>query len=232
MVYTSRTARASLASDLKSIWTGTASKRLHLEYFFIVLGIYIAGIVIAAALYPGGFSFFGVYTSYLGGTTQNPVGKYFYNNAELVTGIMLIPHFIFIYKQLTPACKALSFLACLFGIVGSAGFAFIGIYAQGVSYDGHRWTTILAFGGFGVSAALMLLAFIRKSILKHAWPKWWHITIIYAQLFAVIGIGAAGGEFNIAPAIFTDAFNEWVYLFALMGWIIEIPLITVDQVKK
>jgi hypothetical protein len=220
------TARASFASNLKSIWAGTASKRLYLEYFFAVLGIYIAGIVIAAALYPGGFSFFDVYTSYLGGVTQNPVGRYFYNNAELVTGILLVPHFTFMYKQLTPACKALSFLACLFGIVGSAGFAFIGIYAQGVNYEGHRWTTILAFGGFGVSAILMLLAFIRKAALKHAWPKWWHIVVIYGQVFVVIGIVVLGGELDVAPAIFTDEFNEWVYLFVVMGWIIEIPLIT------
>jgi hypothetical protein len=226
------TTRASFASNLKDIWTGTASKRLYLEYFFTVLGIYIAGIVIAAALYPGGFNVFDVYTSYLGGATQNPVGKYFYNNAELMAGILLVPHFIFMYKRLTPACKALSFMACLFGIVGSIGFAFIGIYAQGVSYEGHRWTTILAFGGFGVSAVLMLFAFIRKVALKHAWPKWWHIVAIYAQVFALIGIFLLGGELDLAPAIFTDAFNEWVYLFVAMGWIIEIPLITPGDAKK
>ncbi|NMC04497.1 MAG: DUF998 domain-containing protein [Candidatus Lokiarchaeota archaeon] len=219
-------------SNLKAIWTGTASKRLHLQYFAGVLAIYIAGTIISAAMYPGGFSFTTVYTSYLGGTTQNPVGRYFYNIAELLTGVLLVPHFIFMYTRLVPACKALSFIACLFGIVGSLGFAAIGIYAQGVDYEGHRWTTILAFGGFGVSALLMLSAFIRKAALKHAWPKWWHVAMIYGPVFGTIGVVMLCGEFNVAPAIFTDQFNEWVYLFVVMAWIIEIPLITPADEKK
>ncbi len=226
------TTRTSLASNLRTIWSGIASKRLYLEYFFIVLAMFTTGTVIAAMLYPGGFSLFTVYTSYLGGVENNPDGRWFYNTAELATGILLVPHFIFMYKRFTPACKALSFLACLFGIVGALGYASIGIYSQGTDAEAHKWTTYIAFGGFGLSAILMLFALIRKAALKHAWPKWWHIVVIYVQAFALIGIALLGEGLDLAPAIFTDKFNEWLYFFAVMGWIIEIPLITPGDAKK
>lgn len=210
-----------------------APKRVYLRYFFAVLAIYAAGIVIGAALYPGGFSILTVYVSYLGGDPENPIGRYPYNATVLIAGILLIPHFIYLYRRLTPACKIISFLACLCGIVGAAGFASLGIFHQGFIYihDSHRWATDMAFGGLGGSAFFMLMAFIRKSWMTRSWPKWWHTFIVYAQILGIVGVALLFSETDlftglpIDPAFFQDKFWEWFYTFAVMGWLIEIGLI-------
>ena len=65
-------------SYLKRVWTGTCSKGEYLLDYGVVFCIYLMGIIVAAAVYPGDFSLTGVYTSYLGGYPNNPDGYRFY----------------------------------------------------------------------------------------------------------------------------------------------------------
>jgi len=221
----------SLLAALKNIWNGKADKNLYMKYFFCVLGIYVAGIIIGMALYPGGFNFMTVYVSYLGGSDENPVGKYPYNASVFISGILLVPHFIFMYRRLTPAVKVISYLSCLCGVVGAFGFASIGIFSQGakwlasigIIYDSldyrmHGITTWIAYGGLAASAIFMLVAFIRKAVMTRTWPKWWHIVLIYAQALVTIGL-----SFFLNPW-FGDHLSEWLYTFAFMFWLTEILL--------
>jgi hypothetical protein len=215
----------SLLASLKSIWNGKSSKNLYLKYFFIAIGIYIAGIIIGISLYPGGFDFMTVYVSYLGGDPDNSVaGRNFYNTSVIIAGIMLVPHFIFMYRRLTPACKVISYLSCLCGIVGALGFASIGIFYQGFNARMHQITTWIAYGGLGASAVFMLFAFIRKAVMTKTWPKWWHIVLVYAQAFLTIGL-----TFLLQPW-FGDHLSEWLYTFAFMFWLPESVLIVPKDV--
>jgi len=225
-----------LVATLKAIWTGTETRSTYLKYFFTVLAIYTGGIIIGASFYPGGFSMLTVYISYLGGNEENPVGKYPYNASVFITGIVLIPDFIYLYKRLAPACKVISFLACACGIWGCAGFVSLSILNQGVG-EPHIFSTNFTYAGFGASAALMLFALIRKACLKHSWPKWWQIAVIYAQLIGLVGVALLFTEtdvfsgMGIDPAFFANKFWEWMYTFAIIGWLVEVALVTPKWTK-
>jgi hypothetical protein len=224
-------------ATFKAIWTGTTTKATYLKYFFTVFAIYVVGIILGASLYPGGFSMLTVYVSYLGGNEENPVGKYPYNASVFIAGVLLIPHFIYVYKRLTPACKALSFIACLCGIAGCIGFMSLSFLNQGVGRL-HIFSTDFTYGGFGASAVFILFASIRKAWLKHAWPKWWQIAVIYGQLIGLVGITLLFSESDVLsglaidPAFFEDKFWEWIYTFAVLGWIVETAIITPDIMPR
>ncbi|HME53732.1 MAG TPA: hypothetical protein VKM55_16005 [Candidatus Lokiarchaeia archaeon] len=209
----------SLGSALKEIWTGKASKSTHARYFLVALIIYIVGIVAGMALFPGGFDFMTVYVSYLGGDPNNPIGRFPYNATVLIAGILLIPHFIYLYRRLTPAVKILTFLSCLCGIVGAAGFASLAIFYQGLNADLHQISTDTAYYSLGASAIIMLFSFIRKAVMTRTWPKWWHIVLMYVQ-----AIGMIGATFLLYPW-FGDHLSEWLYTAAFMLWLLETVII-------
>ena len=220
---------------LKRIWTGTATKKEHLTYFFSAFGIYLLGIIIAASLYPGEFSMTTVYISYLGGYPNNPDGYMFYNICEIIAGVLFAAHFIFLYKRLVPALKIVAFVACVFGIIGSLGFASIGIYYQGSNALGHQITTWLAFGGFGGSALLLIPVLIRKMCLKHNWPS---VGSFLAAYGVTIGIGVLAvllenyGDWFISlgldPGYTSGKFTEWLYMFVVIAWLFGTAIIAKD----
>jgi hypothetical protein len=231
--------KGSIIETLKNIWKGQVSKRVFLVYFILVFSIYMLGIVVAAAVYPGGFTMEDVYVSYLGGYPNNPRGYIFYNVCEIITGILLVPLFLYMYRRFQPDMKLLNILSCFFGIIGALGFGSIGIWHQGVQGNGHSITTWFAFGGFGISAFFMLIQFLRKIYKKHPWPKLWHVILVYALMFLVLGITLSFTEkpewfasWNLKEVYIKDRFWEWFYLLVIIIWVWGIFLITPSKDQK
>ncbi|MHA1683260.1 MAG: hypothetical protein ACTSUE_20140 [Promethearchaeota archaeon] len=227
-----RKEQSRVISFILNLVAGRLSKKVYLRYFLVVMLIYAFGMIFGASMYPGGFSLVTVYTSYLGSPVKNPSGALVYNICELSAGIMLIPHFTFLYRRLSPTMKVVSFISCLLGILGSIGFAGIGIFYQDSNADAHQITTIIAFGGYGLCALFMISPLIRNICLKRAWPKLWHFLVVYGQLFGVLTVVLVIFEnkdffmgFGWNPALFEDKFSEWFYVFIAIGWIVEIALI-------
>lgn len=198
---------------LKDIVTGKASDRLSACWFLVAMGTYLSGMAIAAALYDGGFSFSDVYVSYLGAPEHNPAGWWIYNACELVAGYMLVFAFVYTYRKIRGTMKILAFIGCLFAMIGAAGFGTIGIYYQGADPDGHRITTILAFGGLGIAALLLLPVFVRMVAKRVPGARWWLLVLAYGQLLAGIGI-AVGYD-----AALNDKESEWIYTIVALAWI-------------
>jgi hypothetical protein len=224
-----------LLSFITRIWTGRVSKSEYFKYFLVVFSIYIIGIIVSAAVYPGGFSLLYVYVSYLGGYPNNPNGYIIYNTSVFITGFCLIPHFFYIYRQLQPNFKFFNVLSSFFGIIGCIAFAALGIFYQGSSWGplGHQWATILAFGGFGVSAFFQLFIYLQKVYQRQSWPKLWHIILFYSLIFLILGIVLLFTESlepamfpEIDPAFFQDRFWEWFYLLIEIVWFFGMILIT------
>lgn len=221
---------------LKRIWTGSSTKKEYIAYFCVSFFIYFLGILISALKYPGGFSMTTVYISYLGGSDKNPDGYIYYCVVNFIVGILLIPHFIFLYKRLRPAIKILSAFSCLLGIEGSIGFALIGIFHQGILPDMHQITTYMAFGGFGACAFFCVFILIRKICLKHPWPSIRNFIILYASMLSILTIALLFefyGDFflgiGVDPAYLNDRFLEWLYFFTVLDWIIVVMLIVSDK---
>ncbi len=102
---------------------------------------------------------------------------------------------------------------------------------QGVG-ESHIFSAICTHAGFGASATLTLFALIRKAYLTHEWPIWWQIVVIYAQLISLVGVVLLFTEtdvfsgMNIDPAFIANKFEEWMYTFAIIGWFVELALVT------
>ena len=169
--------KSSFGTKLKSIWNGTIDKRTYGFYLLTIFIIYFFGIIFGAAVYAGGFSINNVYVSYLGSQQHDPTGYLVYNTTVLIAGILLIPHFIYLYKRLRPTFKAFNFLGCLVGIVGAIGFAGLSIFHQDLG--GHILFTDLAYYPLGGSALFLLFVFCKKLSSKESWPKIWQIALIY-----------------------------------------------------
>ncbi len=215
--------RARLASFLKQIWTGTASKTTYGKHLGFGLLIYLLGIILAAAVYPGGFSMLTVYVSYLGGSENNPTGYLIYNACEFIAGVLFVPHFLYLYRRFSPTLKVVSFLSCFCGIVGCVGFAGLAFYYQGVPGSGHQVATYIAFGGFGACIVFALFVLLRKMAQRQSWPKPGHLFIVYGLTIAVAGIALLFSEgqellegLGISPVFLEDKFSEWFFLFAVM----------------
>ena len=203
------------------------------------MAIYWIGIIVGALLYPGGFSMTGVYVSYLGGNLENPEGYRFYNACVFLTGFLLIPHFLFLYRRLGENPKFLNIIAIFFGIIGCVGFSFVGVFHQGVPGTSHGTATLFAFGGFGASALFLLIVFLRKRALKESYPSWGQLISVYGFLLGVLTLIVLLDSFSelfqswgIPEEYFGDRFLEWWYLFVVMGWLIGILIITPDSIEK
>jgi hypothetical protein len=222
----------SFKQEIKAIWKGEAEKSIFLKYFFCVFSIYVLGAIYAMIMYPGGFSFTGAYTSYLGGNIKNPNGYLVYNTSEMITGILLVPNFLYLYKHLRGFAKPFVFITCVFGIIGSLGFASLGIYYEGFSDIGHSIATILAFGGFGISCFFFLILYILRLITKQKYPSWKQFLLLYFGTFSLLILAlfltiwkSVIETIGIPPEYFKDQFTEWIFLLVVVYWLITHAII-------
>jgi hypothetical protein len=200
----------------------------------VALLVYFMGILMAALVYPGGFSMLHVYVSYLGGSEQNPAGYLMYNVCEFIAGVLFIPHFLYLYRRLYPTLKVVTILSCFCGIVGCIGFAGLAFFYQGV--PGHQVATYVAFGGFGACLFFAFFVLIRKMVLRHSWPKPRYFVIVYGLVFAVAGAALLFTEgqellqgLNIDPIFLENKFWEWFFLFAVLIGQIGLYLLTLSD---
>ncbi len=230
---------ASFKITLKAIWKGEAEKSVFLKYFFIVFSIYVIGAIYAMIVYPGGFSFTEVYTSYLGGNTKNPNGYLVYNAAEMITGVLIVPNFVYLYKHLRDFAKPFVFITCFFGIIGCLGFGLLGIFYQGFISIGHSIATTLAFGGFGVSCLFFLFLYFARLITKQQYPTLNQFLFLYLGTFAILFLAlfltiwksAIIGS-GIPTQYFKDQFTEWIFLLVVVYWLIAHAVIVPNEKIK
>ncbi|MEX2684466.1 MAG: hypothetical protein Q6373_023040 [Candidatus Sigynarchaeota archaeon] len=130
----------------------------------------------------------------------------------------------------SPALMRLNSYACACVIWGCAGFVSLIILNHGVGKP-HSFSTNFTYASFGASTVFMLPALILKSRLTRSWPRWWQILVIYAQLIGILGIALLFTETDvfsgagIDPAFFANKFWDWMYTFAIIGWLVEIALV-------
>jgi hypothetical protein len=232
--------RKSLWQILCNIWRGRCSKVEITVYFALVMGIYIIGIIISALVYPGGFSFLTVYTSYLGSNDENPIGYLWYNSCMFVTGLLLIPIFFYIYHKLSPRLKVINVIEAFFGVIGCLSFASLGIFHQGSDPLGHKIATDATFLAFIVCGIFLLILYLWKRWHMDSWPKWSKIVIVYGQ---IIFVGIAIVLLDYYPEVFSNWYldprihdgklSEWIAVFCALLWLYEVIwLIEESNIRK
>jgi len=220
---------------LGCIVRGTAPKKHHLNAMLLLSIIYFIGIVISISFYPNqAYSPLSNYISDMGSIAYNPVAWWVFNLTEVFLGILMIPHFLYLYRRLLPTARLLTRLALISGIAGCIGFSWIGIIPEDFQLP-HSVGAILAFAGFTTSALFTMLVFIRKIWLKSRWPSPRDFWILYGPLCVTLPLVFIMP--NLAPLVsslpldlrwFTIPIWEWTFMVSLMYWIISVAIITPD----
>jgi hypothetical protein len=211
---------------VREIWTGKASKKVEGYYLVFAMGLYFLGMLIAILIFPGNYTIFQVYVSYLGSPIQDSTGHLVYNIMQFCSGILMIPHFFYLYRQFQPTLKVINMISCFFGIVGAIGWASISINYQDSSPIGaHGASTWVAFGGIILSIVLMFFIFLTRLIRHETWPRWYHPVILYGEIFLVLFImvlftsySSLFDAWHLNPGYFQiDHFWEYIEVFLALA---------------
>lgn len=185
-------------SKFHALTRGTLNKKdmgLYLITVFSFLGIML---LLSQLFYPGGYFFLDNYISDQGWLKNNPVGCWFFITGASVTGILLIPYLIYLYRHLMPTCKPLTHLFLGSALIGCIGFSFVGLIPKDFP-DPHDIAADLAFGGLGLSAFLSLFILLRKMQKRESWPKFYHVFVIYSTMILVVSLALIFQNMNLNP---------------------------------
>ncbi len=215
-----------------NLLSGRAPKKLQGIYFLCVTAFLLTMFLIAQAFYPGGYTPLNNFISNQGGIANNPRGHVFFILGAGISGILLIPHVLYIYRHLAPTAKLLSQIAALCGIIGAIGFSLVGWIPEDFA-EPHDAMATVAFSGFGASAFFSFLVSIRKLWLKEEWPSLksfvftYSITITMAVLAALVPtMGYLADLWNIDPRWFSWPPWQWASFFNVLIWFINVYLST------
>ena len=223
--------------DLFLILTGRANKKQEGIYFLGLLSFLAVMLLLAQRAFPGGYTMLENYISDQGWMKENPEGFIFFTIGATVAGILLIPHFLYILRALMPTCKPLTVFSTFLGLVGSVGFALVGLISKDFS-EPHGLAADLAFGGFAFSALVMLPVLLRKFQKKQEWTKLCQVIVLYAfgimlVLLALFFQELDPNQFSweIDPRWFGGPPWQWISFFNVLLWMASVFLILPDSRK-
>ena len=177
--------------------------------------IYILFTWISASHYPGTFGPITDYLSVLGNSGLNPEGAVFYNLGVASTGLLLIPFYVGLYLTFGAFDKSKAILISgLIGLLNGASIVLSAVFSEDF-YDLH---------------------FIWSFMIFLTWIPILFLTNVH--LVKQEGILRPIGVYGLGLAIFDTAFvihvltsgtstgaiNEWITIFAFLGWTILIGL--------
>ncbi len=226
---------AELVQSLEKIVTGTARKRTQLYATTFLATIYMTMISISMSLFPPpGYSLLNNVISDMGGIAANPAGWWVFDLTEIALGIMIVPHFLYIYRKLVPSSKWISFLALITGIIGCVGFCCVGLIPIDVQ-PYHDTSAGIAFGGFTLAILIIMFLLIWKVAHNEEWPSKKQFFLLYAPLFVTfpfVLVMPNIPHMAIAWAVDLRWFSwppwQWTFMFSIMYWMIVSALILPD----
>ena len=225
-------------------WMGTASPERYRKSI-VGIGIYlIVMLVVSMVLHPSGFSFGKIAVSPLGYVKTNPLGSSFFNIGFFITGLVLIPHTLFLIRQTITRLnekpwhlfqKIGFYSGALLLVVSGPGMAMVGLTPEDLYPNAHLIAAIFAFGGlfFGALFLLWSLYLALRAERKRGGTDrtLWCFFLLYTQLIAVAIInlwiaiipammGKLTGSFAGMPAYWP--ITEWTLFASNFVWYIGI----------
>jgi hypothetical protein len=183
---------------------------------FVIL-FYCIFTLISAVMYVGPWNPW-PYLSDFGNTLAgfNPSGAIFYNLACILTGIMLFPFYIGLYKWYTKETwrKILIIITQIVGMMSAFSLIMIGVFYENSLPVGahHLWSYIFFL------LNLLVLIFANISLITH--PKFIKLIAIYGFIVAIINLAFV--------VIGTSSVIEWFTVFTALGYA---GLLVINMVK-
>lgn len=184
--------------------------------------------VTAVVLYPGPYNPLYAWLSNLGNVNLNPRGAFFFNTANVLAGILLIPFFLGLFIWYDPLRwrKALLILGQAVGILGSVALIFIGIYPE-TRIPEHLIAADLFF-----SSLVVFLLILNLALLTHPrfmrWVGWYGFLVVAMNLVFASSLFVYKdllADFN--PPIPVPGL-EWASVFTALVWV---GALSVNMVK-
>ncbi len=226
---------AIIVQSLEKIVTGTAPKRTQLYAVTVLGSFYLTMITIAMSLFPPpGYSPLNNVISEMGGIAANPAGWWVFDLTEIALGILIIPHFLYIYRKIVPTSIWVARFALLAGIIGGAGFALVGSIPIDIQ-PYHDFSAGIAFSGFTISILIVMALFLWKLAHKEIWPSKKQFFALYGPLFVTFpfvlvmpNIAHIAMAWGVDLRWFSWPPWQWTFMFSIMYWLIVMALIVPD----
>ncbi|QEE15945.1 DUF998 domain-containing protein [Promethearchaeum syntrophicum] len=221
-----------------SILQGKSSKKNQGVLFFSTISIAVILIIISAIKFNTPNFMLRESVSSLGIQSENPEGYFFFRIAFICSGLLFIPHFIYIYRILHPIAYHTSRSALVISIISCISIIGVGVFPENNPIP-HYTNAIIAFIGFTTVFSCYLYILIKKIIQKDTWPKPWQILILYIVFYgALLGflfVFFLFGLYFYQRIIFLNfslPLWEWILVMGIFYWIIGSFLIIPNQEEK
>jgi hypothetical membrane protein len=157
------------------------------------------------ALYPTSYNPVNNWLSDLGNSSYNPTGAIFFNAGCVLTGIMLFPFFLGLYKWYTNEnWRRISLiLTQTIGSLAAFSLVMIGVFSEDYGEIHGVWSVVF----FLLNFIVLILA--NVSLFTH--PK--YIRHIAYYVFIVVAINL------IFAFLYTIPLLEWLTVFASLGYV-------------
>jgi uncharacterized membrane protein YiaA len=206
--------------SLKTLLKGEAQPSGQAIYFAIVGGNFVAWLIVSLLLYMSlaPYSMLTNAISNLGNPTLNPRGWLFFSVAMVSTGVLAIPHVLWIDKTIGKLSRPHARVQATFMAIAAIGMVGVGLFNETILYP-HYFFAALAFGGLGADMFLTTVTMAIQIVLKMQWPRLADYVVFMAILYSV---GAwmiykiatnHGGERGLDIV-------EWVLFLCLFGWLV------------
>ena len=169
----------------------------------LVIVFYVVFMLISAAIFPTSWTPF-PYLSDFGSSSLNPHGAVFYNLACILTGIMLFPFYIGLYKWYTKLQwrNILIMITQIIGVASGFSLIMIGVFNEDYMSAHVMWSDIFFF------LNLLVLIFANVSLITH--PSFIKPIAIYGFIVAAI---------NFALVFITgSSIVEWFTVFTALAY--------------
>jgi hypothetical membrane protein len=170
----------------------------------LVIVLYCIFTFTAAALFPLSWSPF-PYLSDFGNSSYSPHGAIFYNLGCILTGLMLFPFFLGLYKFYTKEQwrKILTIISQIVGLASGFALIMIGVFSEDYMASHIFWSNVFFI------LILFVLILTNISLLTH--PK-------FNKLIAIFGFVVALIDF-VFVVISGGAIIEWFTVFSALVYV-------------
>ncbi|MFX1572283.1 MAG: DUF998 domain-containing protein [Promethearchaeota archaeon] len=171
----------------------------------LVIAFYCVFTFLSLALFPPPFSAFDNWLSDLGNSSYNPNGAVLYNLGCILTGIILFPFFIGLYKWYREDLwyKVLLIVTQFIGSFSGFALIMIGVFSEDFPSPHIYWSNVF----FEVNLIVLVLA----SLTLYFHPKFMKWIALYGIMVAII---------NLLFVFFINTpILEWFTVFTALGYV-------------